>query len=238
MRRLHITYPPLYVVAGLSLWLALHESGVHATIAGVVMGLLTPAVPLQTELEAQEVVDVLEHRDELTAEEVRATAAAIKGSVSIAERLGELLHPWSSYLIVPLFALANAGIPLEREALSASTSVFLGVAVGLLAGKPLGICLFAWIAVRLRIGRLPAGTGWAHFLGAALLAGIGFTVSLFITELAFTDQELAGAAKLGILAASTLAAAVGAFVLIRAASVGTAADDWQATESVEDLVAR
>ena len=130
LRRMHVTYPPIFVAAGIGLWLCLHESGVHATIAGVVMGLLTPAVPLQPDLQTQAVVDALENRDELTVEEVRATAAAIKGSVSIAERVGELLHPWSSYVIVPLFALANAGIVLQRDALTGATSVFVGVGAG------------------------------------------------------------------------------------------------------------
>jgi NhaA family Na+:H+ antiporter len=216
LRRLHVTYPPMYVVAALALWWSLYESGVHATIAGVVMGLLTPALPLQTELEAEQVVDLLENREELTAEDVRATGAAVKGSVSIAERAAELLHPWSSYVIVPIFALANAGIALERDALTTSTSVFLGVALGLLVGKAIGVCAFAWLAVRLRVGRLPAGVGWAQFAGAAVLAGIGFTVSLFITELAFDDDALIDAAKLGILVASTVAAAIGAAVFLRA----------------------
>ena len=214
LRRLHVTYPPLYVAAGVGLWLSLHESGVHATIAGVVMGLLTPAVPLQPDLQTQQVVDALEHRDELTAEEVRATAAAIKGSVSIAERVGELLHPWSSYVIVPLFALANAGIVLQRDALTGSTAVFLGVAVGLIVGKCVGVTGFAWLTVRLGVAQLPRDVSWGRFVGASVLAGIGFTVSLFITELAFTDDHLVAAAKAGILVASTLAAVIGALVFL------------------------
>ncbi len=216
LRRMHVTYPPIFVAAGIGLWLSLHEAGVHATIAGVVMGLLTPAVPLRPDLEAQAVVDALENRDELTVEEVRATAAAIKGSVSIAERVGELLHPWSSYVIVPLFALANAGIVLQREAMTGATSVFVGVALGLIVGKCVGVTGFAWLSIRLGVAQLPRNVAWGQFVGAAVLAGIGFTVSLFITELAFTDDHLVAAAKLGILVASTMAAVIGALVLLSA----------------------
>ena len=216
LRRLHVTYPPIFVAAGVGLWLCLHESGVHATIAGVVMGLLTPAVPLQPDLQTQAVVDALENRDELTVEEVRATAAAIKGSVSIAERVGELLHPWSSYVIVPLFALANAGIVLQRDALTGATSVFAGVGLGLIVGKCVGVTGFAWLTIRLGVAQLPRGVVWGQFVGVAVLAGIGFTVSLFITELAFTDDDLVAAAKLGILVASILAAVIGALVLVSA----------------------
>ena len=216
LRRLHVTYPPIFVAAGVGLWLCLHESGVHATIAGVVMGLLTPAVALQPDLQTQAVVDALENRDELTVEEVRATAAAIKGSVSIAERVGELLHPWSSYVIVPLFALANAGIVLQRDALTGATSVFAGVGLGLIVGKCVGVTGFAWLTIRLGVAQLPRGVVWGQFVGAAVLAGIGFTVSLFITELAFTDDDLVAAAKLGILVASILAAVIGALVLVSA----------------------
>ena len=216
LRRLHVTYPPIFVAAGVGLWLCLHESGVHATIAGVVMGLLTPAVALQPDLRTQAVVDALENRDELTAEEVRATAAAIKGSVSIAERVGELLHPWSSYVIVPLFALANAGIVLQRDALTGATSVFAGVGLGLIVGKCVGVTGFAWLTIRLGVAQLPRDVVWGQFVGVAVLAGIGFTVSLFITELAFTDDDLVAAAKLGILVASILAAVIGALVLVSA----------------------
>ena len=180
------------------------------------MGLLTPAVPLQPDLQTQAVVDALENRDELTVEEVRATAAAIKGSVSIAERVGELLHPWSSYVIVPLFALANAGIVLQRDALTGATSVFAGVGLGLIVGKCVGVTGFAWLTIRLGVAQLPRDVVWGQFVGAAVLAGIGFTVSLFITELAFTDDDLVAAAKLGILVASILAAVIGALVLVSA----------------------
>ena len=214
--RLEVTYPLILLVAGLVLWLVVYESGVHATIAGVVMGLLTPAVPRQTALEADEIVNVLENRSDLMASEVRATASAIRGSVSACDRLIELLHPWTSFVIVPLFALANAGIELTSDSLSDPSAVFGGVAVGLVVGKLVGITAFSWFAVKVGIGRLPRDTGWQHVVGLAALAGIGFTVSLFVTGLAFADGDLQADAKLGVLAASIVAAAIGAAVLARA----------------------
>jgi NhaA family Na+:H+ antiporter len=114
LHRFNVTSPAPFAVAGLALWLTIYESGVHATIAGVILGLLTPARPMQTELETQEIVDVLENRPELDAGEVRATARLIRGSVSACDRLIDALHPWTSYLILPIFALANAGVPRRR----------------------------------------------------------------------------------------------------------------------------
>jgi NhaA family Na+:H+ antiporter len=217
MRSLHVTYAPLYVIAGVGLWLAIFESGVHATIAGVVMGLLTPARPLQSELDAEAIVDVLENRAELSADDVRATAGAIRESVSTCERLIDALHPWTSYVVVPVFALANAGVPFDEDPFAAAPRVLVGVMLGLVVGKCLGITGFAWLATRLGIARLPSGVGWAQLVGAATLGGIGFTVSLFITGLAFEDDAPANAAKVGVLIASVLAAVLGAAVFAAAA---------------------
>ena len=179
------------------------------------MGLLAPARPLQTAPEAEAVVDALEGRDELSAEDVRETAFAIKQSVSVCERLIELLHPWTSYVIVPVFALANAGIVLRSVSPGDPASVFAGVAVGLVVGKCVGITAFAWLSVRAGLAQLPQDVRWSQVVAASALAGIGFTVSLFITELAFVgDQALDEAAKLAILLASVLAAAIGAALFI------------------------
>jgi NhaA family Na+:H+ antiporter len=218
LHRLEVTYPFVLLVAGLVFWLVVYESGVHATIAGVVMGLLTPAVPRQPALEADEIVNVLENRRDLQAAEVRATAAAVRGSVSACDRLIDVLHPWTSFVIVPLFALANAGIELTSDSLSDPSAVFGGVAVGLVVGKLAGITAFSWLAVKTGLGRLPRDTGWQHVIGLAALAGIGFTVSLFVTGLAFSDTDLQTDAKLGVLIASIAAAAIGAAVLARAAT--------------------
>jgi NhaA family Na+:H+ antiporter len=212
LHRLHVEYPPVLVAAGVALWLVVYESGVHATIAGVVMGLLTPAVAAQTELEADEVVDVLAGRPDLHAREVRATAALVKGSISACERTIDALHPWTSFVIVPLFALGNAGIELSGDAISSPSRVAFGVAVALVVGKFLGVVSFSWLAVRIGLGRLPTGARWSHMAGVGAVAGIGFTVSLFVTGLAFDDPGLQADAKIGILAASIVAATAGALV--------------------------
>jgi NhaA family Na+:H+ antiporter len=171
MRRLRVTYAPLYALAGVGLWVAVYESGVHATIAGVVLGLLTPARPLQTELEAETLIDVLEDRHELSPEDIRVAAQAIRGSVSMCERLVDAPHSWTSYVIVPVFALANAGISLSGDPFGGSSRVFLGVAAGLVVGKCIGITGFTWLATRLRIARLPIGVRWPQMLAVATLAG-------------------------------------------------------------------
>ena len=207
-------YAPVLAIMGFALWLAVYESGVHATIAGVVMGLLTPARPIQTELEAEQIVDVLEGVPDVRVDDVRATATLIRGSVSACDRLIDALHPWTSYVIVPLFALANAGVVLSADAISDPSAVLAGVAVALVVGKFVGVASFSWIAVRLGLGRLPEGAHWGHILGVAAVAGIGFTVSLFITGLAFDSPSLQDDAKIGTLIASVVAAIAGALVFV------------------------
>lgn len=213
MHRARVVYPPVIAIAGFALWLAVYESGIHATVAGVIMGLLTPARPVQSDLEAEELVDVLENDDDIRADEIRATATLIRGSVSACDRLIDGLHSWTSYLIVPIFALANAGIVLSAGSFTSPSAVLSGVVVALVVGKFIGVTLFSWIAVRIGFGRLPEGARWGHVMGVGALAGIGFTVSLFITGLAFDDADLQGDAKIGILAASIIAAIAGAAML-------------------------
>jgi Na+:H+ antiporter, NhaA family len=213
MHRFVIIAPALFAVAAGALWFVVFESGVHATIAGVVMGVLTPARPIQTELEAEELLKVLEDDDDIRADEVRATAVLIRGSVSACDRLIDSLHPWTSYLIVPLFALANAGIVLAADSLRSPSSVLTGVTVALVVGKLVGVTTFSWIAVRVGVARLPDTVRWGHIVGVGALAGIGFTVSLFITTLAFDDAVLQDDAKAGTLAASIIAAIAGAAIL-------------------------
>ena len=216
MHRAQVIYAPLIVLASIGLWFVVYESGVHATIAGVVLGLLTPARPAQTALEADEIVDLLENRNDLRADEVRATARLIGGSVSACDRLIDALHPWTSFVIVPVFALANAGIQLSADAFTDPSDVLIGVAVALVVGKLVGITAFSWLAVRLGLGRLPAGAGWRHIAGVGAVAGIGFTVSLFITGLAFDTDTLQDNAKIGILIASISAAIIGATIFLLA----------------------
>jgi NhaA family Na+:H+ antiporter len=212
MHRVRVIYPPVMAIAAFGLWLLVFESGVHATIAGVVMGLLTPARPLQTELEAEQFVDVLENRSDLRADDVRQAATMIRNSVSACDRMIGALHPWTSYVIVPLFALANAGIVMSSDSISSPSAVLTGVAVALVAGKLIGVVGFSWLAVRLGVGRLPDGTTWGHVTGVGALAGIGFTVSLFITGLAYDSKAIQDDAKIGIFAASIVAAIAGATV--------------------------
>ena len=225
MHRFKVVYPPMIALAGFVLWLTVYESGVHATIAGVVMGLLTPARPFQTDLETEELVDVLERRDDISPADVRATAALIGNSVSPCDRLINALHPWTSFLIVPIFALANAGIAISGDSLSSPSSVLVGVAVALVVGKFVGVTLFSMLAVKLGFARLPPGVRWGHIYGVGAVAGIGFTVSLFITGLAFDSEVLQDDAKLGTLLASVIAAIVGATVLALVARRPTAPVD-------------
>jgi NhaA family Na+:H+ antiporter len=215
MRRVEVTYPPLFVAISATLWLAVYESGVHATIAGVAIGLLTPARPRQTEIEAEEVIDVLENREDLSVEDVRATAELIRGSVSECDRMIDALHPWTSYVIVPLFALANAGIVITGAVFADPSAVFIGVAAGLIVGKFVGITLFSWLAIKLSLARLPEGARFSHIVGVGALAGVGFTVSLFIAGLAFDTAHLLTEAKVGIMVASAVSALSGAFLLHR-----------------------
>lgn len=216
LRRLGVVWLPPYVVLGVAVWLATRGSGVHATIAGVVLGLLAPARPLTPAAVARRWAGDLV--DEPDAAELDVMVRLAKTSVSPAERLQHLLHPWTSFVVVPVFALANAGVTIGSKSFDApgAASVTVGVAVGLVVGKVLGISVASWVAVRLGLGRLPDGASWPMVIGIAATGGIGFTVSLFITELAFDAGPLQESAKIGVLGASTLAAAVGMVVLLRA----------------------
>jgi len=185
MRLAGVPWVMAYVVVGIGAWVALHESGVHATIAGVALGLMTPATPVG----GREVLVELEHR----------------------------LHPISALAIVPLFALANAGVPLGGGVIGDALSSRLAwaVVVGLVIGKTLGIAGGTFLGLRGGWGRLPDGVAHAHVWGLAMLGGIGFTVSLFIAQLAYDDPAAIATAKIGILAASVIAALLGAATLAR-----------------------
>ncbi len=221
MRLARIWYIPAYVVVGSFLWLAVFESGVHATIAGVVLGLITPAVALKGEATEDDVHVGAAISGQASATVMRRANFELKEQVSVSERLEDLLHPFSSFIIIPVFALANAGIEISGDTLSdaLSSDVTIGVVAGLVIGKLVGVSVATWIAVRLGISRLPRGASWTHVVGLSAVAGIGFTVSLFITGLAFDDPVVTDEAKLGILAASTIAGVIGALVLMRANEV-------------------
>lgn len=214
LRVLRVWAIPVYVVLGVGVWFALLESGVHATLAGVAIGLLTPAVALlRPEVATEYAADALRDHD-LDADELRRLRFLVGESVPVVERLQARLHPVSSYLVLPVFALANAGVALDGLGDAVTSPVGLGVGVGLVVGKPLGIALACFVAIRLGIGRMPAATSWAQLVGVGAVAGIGFTVSLFIAGLSFADPALTDDAKVGILLASALAAVVGVLVLL------------------------
>ena len=202
---------PAYMVAGLVLWALVLAAGVHPTIAGVALGLITAVHPPRRDAIARAASLGRVFRRDLSAAGGRATALEVSRAVSPNERFQGAIHPWSSYVIVPLFALANAGVPLGADSLSrALTSpITLGVVVGLVVGKALGISLVSLAGLKAGVGILPRGVGRGHLGAAAALAGIGFTVSLFVAELAFDDPALREEAKIGVLLASALAAGLG-----------------------------
>ena len=213
LQRLRVWVIPIYVALGIFIWYATLESGVHATIAGVALGLLTPARPLLNQRDAQQIVDVLPSNANVA--EVRHASFLAQESVPLTERLENMLHPFTAFMIIPIFALANAGISLSSDKISAaaSSSVTMGIVLGLVVGKPLGIALFAWVATRFGFP-LPDGVRWPQFIGMGFAAGIGFTVSIFVAGLAFESYAITDLAKIGILVAS-LVAAIAALLLLR-----------------------
>jgi NhaA family Na+:H+ antiporter len=217
MRLLRIWAIPAYVVVGFAAWFATLESGVHATLAGVAIGLMTPATSLlKADVARVHVQQALEDR-ELDPDEVARLQFLLSESVPMVERLQSRLHPFSAYIVLPVFALANAGVDLGGGVLgdAVTSAVGVGIAAGLVLGKPLGILLACFLAVRMRLGRLPDRTSWAQVVGLGAVAGIGFTVSLFIAGLSFPGSEaLTDDAKVGILLASLLAAVVGVALLL------------------------
>jgi NhaA family Na+:H+ antiporter len=224
--RLGVRRPLVYAVLGVMLWVAVLQSGIHATIAGVLLAMTIPATIRIDGHEfaehARRLVDKVDHRASEGPVRVKSRHAALWELEDLTEhaqspmiRMEHALHPWVSYAIVPLFALANAGVRIDRGLDAVATeAIFLGVFVGLVVGKPVGITLATWLVVRSGFASLPAGVGWRHIYGVAWLGGIGFTMSLFIGDLAFTEEASLALAKMGILAASIVAGVVG-FVLLR-----------------------
>ncbi len=223
LQKIQVRYIGVYVVLGLVVWFATFESGVHATIAGVALGLLTPVRPFQDPATVSaEAIRIAEATDDepdspdADAGHWRRLAWLSREAVSPLERVQHSLHQWSSFVVLPIFALANAGIALDRASFEAAadTPVALAVALGLLIGKTVGLTLGAALAVGLGLSVLPAGVRWAHVVGVGALAGIGFTVSLFITGLAYDDPDVVAASKIGVLGGSTLAAILGIALLV------------------------
>ena len=201
-----------YVAMGAVVWLALYEAGVHPTLAGVAMGLLAPSTPrLQPEL-----IDAEELADISTPDQARSTSDLARSSVSVVEWLQNVLHPWTSYLIVPLFALANSGIEISSTSVrdAAGSAVAWGIFAGLVIGKPLGVVLAASASARTALAEMPSGTPRRQLVGVGASAGIGFTVAIFISELAFTDPSRQAEAKLAILIASLVSALFATAILM------------------------
>ncbi len=221
MNRAYVRSGVAYAAGGVALWYALHAGGIHATISGVALGLLIPVRPRRPA--AQILAELEEHVRGLLAASSRETLDD-SAVLQIEEKLEDLeapltrfvhgLHPYVAFGIMPLFALANAGVTLSGGAAGPGAAVALGVGLGLLLGKPVGILLATWIAVRLRLAPLPGGVEWLRVGGVAIVAGIGFTVALFIASLAYpADPRLLDAAKLGILAGSAAAGVAGVLLL-------------------------
>ena len=196
---------PAAVILGVAVWVALFESGIDPVIAGLAVGLVTSAYP-PPRSELERVTELTRSfREQPTPQLARSAQLGVTSAVSPNERLQYRLHPWTSFVIVPLFALANAGIDVDADLLrdALTSPITLGIVFGYVVGKPVGVIGAAWLATRRRLGGLQRSLSWPEIVGAGAVAGIGFTVALLISSLAFEGQQLEEA-KLGVLAAATL----------------------------------
>jgi NhaA family Na+:H+ antiporter len=208
----------IYFLAGIFIWLAVDASGIHATITGVILGLMTPARRWVSDERLYAILSkVVAHPasseasgDTKDRQTLQVAEIAARETLSPVERLEFALHPWVGFFILPLFAFANAGFPLSLGGID--SSVTLAVFMGFAVGKPVGILTFSWLALRTGIATRPPDLGWRLLIGGSLLAGIGFTMALFIASLAF-NQSLIDSAKLGIFLASVFSAVVGIALL-------------------------
>jgi NhaA family Na+:H+ antiporter len=229
VNRLGVRHPLVYLALGLGLWTAFLKSGVHATVAGVLLAMTIPSRAglggRQFSTAGRELMSEFDQGagpgpglSDRQQAAVQALEAASQQAESPLQRLEHTLHPWVAFAIMPVFALANAGVGLGREMAAAVVHpISLGILAGLVLGKQLGILGFVWVAVKTRLVELPAGIGWRQIHGVGCLAGIGFTMSLFIAGLAFAEEQFLTVAKMGILAASLVSGVVG-WLLLRGAS--------------------
>jgi NhaA family Na+:H+ antiporter len=204
-----------FVILGIALWCATYASGVHPTLAGVVVGLLIPARSAEQVRGRELTVFGRALIENPSASGARLASLAASATVSANERLQQWLHPWSAYFVIPAFGLANAGVQLNPTALrqAASSPVTIGIALALVIGNAVGITAASTLALKTHLGVLPGLVRYSHLFGGAVLAGMGFTISLFITDLAFHDAVLRDDAKIGILSGSLIAALLGAWIL-------------------------
>ena len=240
MNRLGVRWLAVYVVLGVALWFAVLQSGIHPAIAGVVLAFTFPS---RTHLDDPAFVEVaagrlqrlaLQLRGDSHIEEHHATLWEIEDVTVRSQapmlRLEHALQPWVAFGIVPLFALANAGIRIPADLGAALVQpVVIGIVAGLVAGKQIGIFAASWVVIRSGTSMLPSGAGWRHMYGAAWLGGIGFTMSLFVAELAFPDEAMLEAAKLGILLASVVAGIGGSVVLLAVTRAGAVREGGTST---------
>ncbi len=225
--RLNVRTLIVYLGLGFALWLFVLDSGVHATIAGVLLAFAIPASTridpaaflersqgILSRFERQSLQDANVLTDARMQEDIQELEDTINDVEAPLQNLEHALHPWIAYAIVPLFALANAGVRVDMSLGDAlADDVTVGVIAGLVIGKQVGITLFAWLTVRFGLAALPAGVTWVQIYGVSWLGGVGFTMSIFVTELAYDSEALLSAAKIGILGASLLAGVAGWLVL-------------------------
>jgi NhaA family Na+:H+ antiporter len=209
---------PIYVVLGVAVWLGFDASGIHPTIAGVILGLMTPTGGWVSDERLRAILDrVLSYPtggtwtgDTTHRRDLRRAGTAVAETLSPVERLELMLHPWVGFVIIPLFALANAGV--EISGTDIEQPVLVAIVTGLVIGKPVGVLVFCWLAVHLGLATRAVGLSWPLLAAGGLLTGIGFTMSLFIAGLAYPDAML-DSAKIGILAASIVSAGAGLLML-------------------------
>lgn len=231
LRRWHVRAVPVFVTLGVIGWFCMHESGVHATITGVAFGFITPAwshlAPERYPAVARELVNrvddsfgdrVLTHDEHLANHAtLREIGRLTRETQAPLDRIIFVLVKWSAFVVVPIFAFANAGVAVPRVSPTQwlTHPVVLGIGLGLVVGKTVGVFAAAWIGARLGLGRLPVGVTFRHLLGVAVAAGVGFTVALFVASLSFDDPHTTDMARLAILLGSTVAAVL-AYVVLRA----------------------
>ena len=225
--RLHVRSPIVYTIIGIGLWVAFLKSGVHATIAGVLLAFTIPGKARINSnafvTKSKELITNLESSPELgddvpVTKEFNSTVFELESNCEKVQapmlRLEHMLAPWVAFFIMPIFALANAGLKIEPELLAVLINpISVGIILGLTLGKQIGVSLFAWLSVKLGLSDLPAGVSWRQIYGVSCLAGIGFTMSLFISNLAYTNDLFVQESKLGILIASLIAGIWGMMVL-------------------------
>ncbi|MDM7859416.1 Na+/H+ antiporter NhaA [Alteromonas sp. ASW11-36] len=209
----------LFFIAGTCIWVLVDASGIHPTVTGVVLGLMTPTIRWVTDERLHNIVasiwttsaKVRENRSFSHSTLLNTMEAAAREALSPVERLEHILHPWVGFVVMPLFAFANAGIPIVFSDLS--LAVISAVFLGFVVGKPVGICFFIWLALRAGVAERPPDLSWGLIVAGSILAGIGFTMAMFIANLAYASDNLS-AAKLGILLASLCSSVLGVALLL------------------------